>query len=461
MIYYKKRLGEYMKKLFSAVFSIALALCICFSVSGCQFIRDSGTIDDIPSAIEASNNVTFGTLYDSVSSPERQEMKLKDAVSLVKRSSVAIYMQNSAASGVLVDFADGSVAASDDFIYIITCFHVIESKGVINVFVPDKDYSYDNLGYIYAGVIGNVNATPTIFTDVNNVPVDNAVTLIGGDKYSDIAVLKLDVTKKTASGETRELSDFVTAKLPPVDYTVVEGEEVFAIGNPTGLLPGSVCSGIVSKVNSEATFEGIGTMKLMQIDATINPGNSGGGLYNLFGELIAITNGGNTSYEAINFAIPMHVEYDGFKNGFVDIAKQLIGSYNAINANGFINYGYVEGRSEVMGFTVTKEVIVNKEYVVVTSVNAGSQASLKGLQVKDNIVEVLIETEENTFVSEDFETYEQFTQIMNQLKFSEKRFKLVANRLRGFTVQSVILGDSEPFQYKQYIFCDTGNYKAQ
>ncbi len=447
-----------MKKFLSKACAFVLTLALGIGIAGCfVFIRDTGTIDDIPSAIQAAQNVSVGTLYDSVSDQSRKKLEMEDAVALVERSSVAIYMQDSAACGVLVDFED-STSASDDFLYIITCFHVIEGKGIINVYVPDKDFSYENLDYIYGGVIGSSSTQPIIFGAGDNAYVDKAVTLVGGDKASDIAVLKLDLTKKSATGLKHDKDDFVTAKLPPVDYSPRRGEEVFAIGNPTGLLPGSVCAGVISYLERETYFDEIGNMLIMQIDATINPGNSGGGLYNRYGELIGITNGGNTSYEAINFAIPMHVEYNGFQNGFVEISKQLIGSYNAINAEGFVNYGYVENRRELMGFTVSPQTIDTVEYVVVKAVTEGSQAKLKGLAINDIIMGIAIEQADGSFKNQPFSSYSDFSVIMQGLKMGD-RYKLTVKRSNGFFDTEKVIGDSDPFEIRQFIFCDTGNYK--
>lgn len=91
------------------------------------------------------------------------------------------------------------------------------------------------------------------------------------------------------------------------------GDEVVTIGNPLGELTFSLTSGAISALNREVTFSQNNTMKLIQTDAAINSGNSGGPLFNLYGEVIGITNAkyssGSSSSEAsidnIGFAIPI------------------------------------------------------------------------------------------------------------------------------------------------------------
>jgi Do/DeqQ family serine protease len=121
--------------------------------------------------------------------------------------------------------------------------------------------------------------------------------LIGGDKMSDVALLKL---KKAVKNLTEiKLAD--SDKLRVGDFTV-------AIGNPFGLGQ-TVTSGIVSALGrSGLNMENL--ENFIQTDAAINSGNSGGALVNLNGELIGINtailgpNGGNVG---IGFAIPSNM----------------------------------------------------------------------------------------------------------------------------------------------------------
>ncbi len=121
--------------------------------------------------------------------------------------------------------------------------------------------------------------------------------LIGGDKMSDIALLKIEDKAKNLTEIKLADSD----KLRVGDFSV-------AIGNPFGLGQ-TVTSGIVSALGRSGlnieNFE-----NFIQTDAAINSGNSGGALVNLRGELIGINtailgpNGGNIG---IGFAIPSNM----------------------------------------------------------------------------------------------------------------------------------------------------------
>ncbi|PWH12186.1 MAG: hypothetical protein DDG60_14180 [Anaerolineae bacterium] len=107
--------------------------------------------------------------------------------------------------------------------------------------------------------------------------------LVGVDKDSDIAVIKVDVPE----------SELVPLTLGD-SYQLKVGQKVIAIGNPFGL-SGTMTTGIVSALgrtlpSNRQTASGgfFSAGDLIQTDAAINPGNSGGPLFNLNGEVIGI-----------------------------------------------------------------------------------------------------------------------------------------------------------------------------
>lgn len=430
-----------MKKLLKTALTLLCIAVLTVSFSACTLVSTNpNTHTELVDSSTTTKFVSFG----ASTLPEYSVGDaLVDAVAKVDRASVAISLitsedSTSSASGTIVDI-DHSEIDDENFIYIITCHHVIEKKGSILVSIPDEYCGYENEDYIFAGKIG-----PHIYKDSkvalpDGREVDVAVYLVGGDADSDIAVLKIDLDKPAISGIPLTMDKIEKATIN-VDYKVKKGETVFAIGNPTGELPGSVCSGIVSYLQRDVSLD-IGNMKLMQIDATINPGNSGGGLFNLNGDLIAITNSGNTNYEAINFAIPMFVESDDeIDNGFVNIVKHLVGSCTEDN------YGYVSGRKVKLGMTISQGTDSKGEYVYVLSTVSGSQAQKSGLKANDVITGIKINRNSQIFAeATNIKTIAEFSAIANQMKV-------------GDNLIITIKGREYPccLRVYQFYFCDTG-----
>ena len=113
------------------------------------------------------------------------------------------------------------------------------------------------------------------------------------------------------------------------------GDEVIAIGNPLGELTFSLTKGCVSALNRTVTINNA-HMNLIQTDCAINSGNSGGALFNMYGEVIGITNakysnngGTEATIESIGFAIPINSVRDIIESiiekGYAE--KPFIGVY--------------------------------------------------------------------------------------------------------------------------------------
>ncbi|MDR2077582.1 MAG: PDZ domain-containing protein [Rickettsiales bacterium] len=100
--------------------------------------------------------------------------------------------------------------------------------------------------------------------------------LVGQDRLIDIAVLRINVSKKLKS--FLNLRPFVNGRV---------GDQVFVIGNPWGLGI-SVSSGIISAVNRAVEDSTFG-YSYMQVDAAMNSGNSGGPVFNAYGEVIGMS----------------------------------------------------------------------------------------------------------------------------------------------------------------------------
>jgi len=123
-------------------------------------------------------------------------------------------------------------------------------------------------------------------------------TLVGGDFFTDLAVLKIE----------RE----GLLPLPLGDSsTLAIGETVIAIGSPLWIEGGlTVTVGVISgkRRSMEEADEPDQPMlhDLLQTDAAINPGNSGGPLLNLRGEVVGINTAIMPSAHGIGFAIPIN-----------------------------------------------------------------------------------------------------------------------------------------------------------
>ena len=185
--------------------------------------------------------------------------------------------------------------------------------------------------------------------------------LVGADTTSDIALLKIE-----ASG------------LPEAEFgesaNLHVGDKVAAIGNPLGeTFRMTLTDGIISAIERGISYNGH-SMNLIQTNTAINEGNSGGALYNMYGQVIGITNmkmmSSYSSIEGIGFAIPSST------------VKSV--------SDSLIKYGEVRGRPSI-GITVgpiPENAAEHYELPVglyVSQVSEGSDAMEKGIQVGDII----------------------------------------------------------------------------
>jgi serine protease Do len=201
----------------------------------------------------------------------------------------------------------GFIISSDG--YILTNAHLVDSADEINVKLTDKR--------------------------------EFRAKLIGADRKTDIALLKIDATglPKVTQGDPSKLK---------------VGEWVVAIGSPFG-------------------FEN--SVPFIQTDVAINPGNSGGPLFNLKGEVVGINSqiySRTGGFMGLSFAIPIDVA--------MDISNQLI-------ASGKVS----RGRIGVLIQEVTKELaesfgLSKPTGALVASVQKGGPAEKAGIEPRDVIL---------------------------------------------------------------------------
>jgi len=213
-------------------------------------------------------------------------------------------------------------------------------------------------GYIVTNNHVIANADKLQITLNNNKTYD--AELIGADKNTDIALLKIEAKE--------ELSSLVFGDS---DNTKI-GEWVLAVGNPFDLTS-TVTAGIVS---AKARSLGAG-QSFIQTDAAVNPGNSGGALVNTNGELIgintAITSQTGT-YVGYSFAVPSN------------IAKKVI---NDILEFGNVQKGILGIQSPPLNSPLAVELGSNEtDGVYISAVVEGSGAYDAGLQEGDIITKI-------------------------------------------------------------------------
>ena len=180
--------------------------------------------------------------------------------------------------------------------------------------------------------------------------------IIGADKRSDIAVVKI------------EASGLPAVKVGDVSRLKV-GEWVMAIGSPFGL-DNTVTAGIVSAKQRDTGDY----LPFIQTDVAINPGNSGGPLINMRGEVVGVNSqiysrsGGSMG---ISFAVPMD---EAFR-----VSEQL-------RQSGRVSRGRIGVQIDQVSKEVAESIGLGKALgAMVRGVEAGSPADKAGIEAGDII----------------------------------------------------------------------------
>lgn len=324
-----------------------IALALCFSLLGSALgaggtfaaLRwlDSRDTPDDPQLTVMVEGRREAAAIDIVNVDTSREMTPAEVYAANVNSTVGI--TTSVTSTNFWGFQTTSAASGSGFIistdgYILTNYHVIEDADSVTVALYDGT-TYD-------------------------------ASLIGYDESNDIAVLKVDA-EETLSPVILGDSDALNV-----------GDSVVAIGNPLGELTFSLTSGTISARDRKVTLSSSVTMDLLQTDCAINAGNSGGALFNLYGEVIGVTNAkysssssSEASIDNIGFAIP-------------------INSVRAI-ADSIIEKGYIS--TPYLGISVLNVSEETQLYgvpsgVAIQAVTEGSPAEQAGLQAGDVITAV-------------------------------------------------------------------------
>ena len=136
--------------------------------------------------------------------------------------------------------------------------------------------------------------------------------VLGADKTSDVAVLKIDA------------KELPTVKIGNPAQTRV-GDWVLAIGSPFGF-ENTVTAGVVSAKGRSLPDDS--SVPFIQSDVAVNPGNSGGPLFNAQGQVVGINSqiySRSGGFMGVSFSIPielaMHIEQQIVAHGKVEHAQ--------------------------------------------------------------------------------------------------------------------------------------------
>ena len=264
----------------------------------------------------------FGPFFGPDQEPERQMPERQQ-------------MRQSLGSGVIVDPKG----------YIITNKHVVDGATRIKVSLSD-DSEY-------------------------------TAKVVGTDKTSDIAIIKIDGRK-----------EFPVAKIGDSRKMKV-GDWVIAIGSPFEL-DQTVTAGIIS-ASGRTLPPGAGPSTdvqfndYLQTDAAINPGNSGGPLVNMNAEVVGINSFISTSSMSsagVGFAVPSHL--------FVNVYNQILetGKVRRGRIGVYMNgLHFTPAMADYFGVKQGSGVLVTRVIGSGDSGEALSPAAKAGIQPKDVIVE--------------------------------------------------------------------------
>ena len=245
--------------------------------------------------------------------------------------------------GTFKDSGSGFIYKTDNtYAYILTNEHVIS-------------------GTVVVGILNK-----------NNKEVEG--TVLGSDKYLDIAVIRIKKDDAPA-----------VAKINTKDKFKI-GDKIYAIGTPVAeTYFNSVTSGIISGIDRKLTLNverpKDWIQKTIQVDAAINPGNSGGPLVNDKGEVIGINSIKliDKTVEGMGFAIKMSdvMRHTKTLEANLKISRPKLG----------IRYLDINDKREILNNNIN---IPNniKEGIVVLNAITGSSAYNSGLRRGDIILKI-------------------------------------------------------------------------
>lgn len=262
-----------------------------------------------------------------------------------------------------------SVKKAYDAVVMIKGYKNNRATGSGSGFVYKKDAKY---GYIMTNqhVVDGTDKLMIKLTSGEEIEG----TLLGGDKYIDIAVISIPVDKVITVahiGSTKNLNI---------------GDTIFTMGTPVAeeyfnTVTGGYISGIDRKVTVTVDKTADWVQDVLQIDASINPGNSGGPLFNFNGEVIGVNSLKlvNNQIEGMGFSIKIEDAMKHVKD--LEQGKKINRPFLGIT------YANVTDTYQLNRYNITLDPSIESGIVVLDIVKE-SGAEKSGLQKGDVIIKL-------------------------------------------------------------------------
>ena len=181
----------------------------------------------------------------------------------------------------------------------------------------DKGGEEEGIG-VGSGVVVNVDAEVLTALHVVDGATEIQVSFADGTRTTAV-VADSDPNRDIAVLAPYTLPNLIVPATIGSSSSVRVGDEVFAVGNPLGLV-GSMSAGVVSGLGRDFKLSGReqSLRGLIQFDAAVNPGNSGGPLLDRRGQVVGIVTGlvNPTDQEVfigIGFAVPIDEAIGGVR----------------------------------------------------------------------------------------------------------------------------------------------------
>jgi S1-C subfamily serine protease len=249
---------------------------------------------------------------------------------------------------------------------------LLEQGGSLQQLSSGSGFVVDQEGHVVTNnhVVENADALQVTFSDGT---VTRDAEVVGQDTYSDLAVIRVDVSPDRL--RPLELGDSDALRV---------GQRVIAIGNPFGL-QGTMTAGVVSAVGRTLTsqiLEGgaFSNPEIVQTDASINPGNSGGPLLDSRGRVVGV-NTAIRSATGVNAGVGFAVPVNTVKRIVPDLIDKGAYEYPYLGITSNTNLSVAE-LAEPLDLPV-------EQGVLIAEVQPNTAAAEAGLEGGDREIEVM------------------------------------------------------------------------